>query len=312
MAIYEVYSHPLLVRYRTGICSKATLFLLVVLPLTYIPPLLVAYRSQGFWLKQSTYEEQPNVRFRYEALLVTITSSSGGYVAWSTFQGFNNLVGDRLRIPQVSVREEDKNQDGKMEQLDFSLELPLLPVEDVYGVQLILTFSYQLYRMSTFVMQSMAFVQYTSPVPGAKLYINGDLRLQQRRPLRHQGLDTTYNVSVINGTSPFASSYDLISILSAYQERNVTTVLNNPNPIWLPGRGSSDPFVISGVIRYPVETISYEPGFWEMIKYAWIQYVSILLIFLWVFERVKIFVFQNQVFTTVPASRSTSYKQHLS
>lgn len=48
--------------------------------------------------------------------------------------------------------------------------------------------------MSTFVMQSMAFIQYASPVPGAKLYINGDLRLQQRQPLRYQGLDTTYNV----------------------------------------------------------------------------------------------------------------------
>ncbi|XP_056381814.1 transmembrane protein 231 [Hyla sarda] len=312
MAIYEVYSHPLLVRYRTSICSKATLFLLVVLVLTYIPPLLVAYRSQGFWLKQSTYEEQPNVKFRYEALLIALNSNSGGYVAWSTFQAFNSLVGDRLRIPKVSVREEDQNQDGKMDQLNFNLELPILAVENVYGVQLILTFSYQLYRMSTFVMQSMAFIQYTSAVPGAKLYINGDLRLQQRQPLRHQGLETTYNISVINGTSPFASSYDLTNIISAYQERNVTTFLSNPNPIWLVGRGTSDPFVINAVIRYPVETISYQPGFWEMIKYAWIQYVSVLLIFLWVFERVKIFVFQNQVFTTVPASQYSSFKQHQS
>lgn len=312
MAIYEVYSHPLLVRYRTSICSKATLFLFMVLVLTYIPPLLVAYRSQGFWLKQSTYEEQPNIRFRYEALLIALNSNTGGYVAWSTFQGFNSLVGDRLRIPQVSVREEDGNQDGKMDQLSFNLELPLLPVEDVYGVQLILTFSYQLYRMSTFVMQSMAFIQYASPVPGAKLYINGDLRLQQRQPLRYQGLDTTYNVSVINGTSPFASSYDLTNIISAYQDRNVTTFLSNTNPIWLVGRGTSDPFVINAVIRYPMETISYQPGFWEMIKYAWIQYVSVLLIFLWVFERVKIFVFQNQVFTTVPVSHSSTFKQHQS
>ncbi|KAG9475037.1 transmembrane protein 231 [Eleutherodactylus coqui] len=312
MAIYEVYSHPLLVRYRTSICSKATLFLLLVLVLTYIPPLLVAYRSHGFWLKQSTYEEQPNVRFRYEVLLIALNSNSGGYVAWSTFQGFNSLVGDRLRIPQVSVREEDKNQDGKMDQLNFNLELPLLPVEDVYGVQLILTFSYQLYRMSTFVMQSMAFIQHTSPVPGARLYVNGDLRLQQRRPLRHQGLDNTYNVSVINGTNPFASSYDLTNIISSYQERNVTTVLSNSNPVWLVGRGTSDPFVINAIIRYPVETISYQPGFWEMIKFAWIQYVSVLLIFLWVFERVKIFVFQNQVFTTVPVSHFSSSKPHQS
>ncbi|XP_075138120.1 transmembrane protein 231 [Leptodactylus fuscus] len=312
MAIYEVYSHPLLVRYRTSICSKATLFLFVVLLLTYIPPLLVAYRSQGFWLKRSTYEEQPNVHFRYEALLIALTSTSGGYVAWSTFQGFNNLVGDKLRQPLVSVREEDKNQDGKMDQLNFNLELPVLPVENVYGVQLILTFSYQLYRMSTFVMQSMAFIHYTAPVPGAKLYINGELRLQQRQPLGHQGLDTTYNVSVINGTSQFANSYDLTRIISAYQERNVTTVLSSPNPVWLVGRGTSDPFVINAVIHYPMETISYQPGFWEMIKFAWIQYVSVLLIFLWVFERVKIFVFQNQIFTTVPVSHSSTFKQHQS
>ncbi|XP_018411377.1 PREDICTED: transmembrane protein 231 [Nanorana parkeri] len=312
MAIYEVYSHPYLVRYRATICSKATVFLILVLALTYIPPLLVAYRSQGFWMKRSTYEEQPNVRFQYEVLLIALNSTSGSYVAWSTFQQFNNLIGGRLRIPLVSAREEDSNQDGKMDKLNLRLELPLLSTENVYGVQLILTFSYQLYRMSTFVMQSMAFIQHTSPLPGAQLYVNGDLRLQQRQPLRHQGLDTTYNVSIINGSSLYASSYDLTNIISSYQERNVTTVLNNPSPIWLVGRGASDPFVVNAVIRYPVETITYQPGFWEMIKFGWIQYVSVLLIFLWVFERVKIFVFQNQVLTTVQSSPASLFKQHQS
>ncbi|XP_053555497.1 transmembrane protein 231 [Bombina bombina] len=312
MTMYEVYAHPALQRYRAGICSKATVFLLIVLALTYIPPLLVAFRSQGFWLKQSTYEEQPNVRFKYEVLLIALNSSRGSYVAWSTFQQFNNLVGDRLRIPLVSAREEDKNNDGKMDQLYLKLELPVQALEDIYGVQLILTFSYQLYRMSTFVMQSMAFIQYSSPIPGAQLYINGDLKLQQRQPLNHQGLDTRYNVSVINGTSPFASAYELTNIVSSYQERNITTVLYDPSPVWLVGRATSDPFVITANIRYPVESISYIPGFWEMIKYAWIQYVSILLIFLWVFERVKIFVFQNQVLTTVPLPLVAPSKPHQS
>ncbi|KAM5137879.1 transmembrane protein 231 [Mantella aurantiaca] len=307
MAIYEVYSHPYLVRYRSSVCSKASVFLIIALLLTYIPPLLVTYRSQGFWLKRSTYEEQPNVRFQYEVLLIALNGTSGSYVAWSTFQNFNNLIGGSLRIPLVSAREEDSNQDGKMDKLNFRLELPLLRTENVYGVQLILTFSYQLYRMSTFVMQSMAFIQHTSPIPGAQLYINGDLRLQQRQPLRHQGLDTTYNVSIINGFSPYASSYDLTSIISSYQERNVTTVLNNPSPVWLVGRGASDPFVVNAVIRYPVETCTYQPGFWEMIKFGWIQYVSVLLIFLWVFERVKIFVFQNQVLTTVQSPPPASF-----
>ena len=47
MAVYEVYAHPALLRYKTSICTKATLFIVTVLCLTYIPPLLVAYRSQG-------------------------------------------------------------------------------------------------------------------------------------------------------------------------------------------------------------------------------------------------------------------------
>ncbi|CAH2324035.1 transmembrane 231 [Pelobates cultripes] len=312
MTIYEVYSHPALLRYRAKVCSAATLFLLIVLALTYIPPLLVAYRSQGFWLKQSTYQEQPNVRFRYEILLIASSSTNGDFVAWSTFPQFNSLVGDRLRMPQVSAREEDQNSDGKMDQLFFKLELPLQSTENVYSVQLMLTFSYQLYRMSTIIMQSMIFIQHASPIPGAELYINGDLRLQQRGPLEHQGLDTTYNVSVINGSSPFANAYQLTNIIAAYQQRNLTTVLNNPSQVWLVGRADAEPFVINVTIRYPVETISYPLCFWEMIKFAWIQYVSVLLIFLWVFERVKVFVFQNQVLTTIPERMPSAIKPHQS
>lgn len=95
----------------------------------------------------------------------------------------------------------------------------------------------------------------------------------------------------------------------------VTTILTDPNPIWLVGRAAEAPFVINAIIRYPVEVISYLPGFWEMIKFAWIQYVSILLIFLWLFERIKRFVFQNQVVITIPVTavpRGELYKEHFS
>uniref|UniRef100_A0A8D2DBF5 Transmembrane protein 231 n=1 Tax=Sciurus vulgaris TaxID=55149 RepID=A0A8D2DBF5_SCIVU len=311
MALYELFSHPAERGYRAGLCSKAALFLLLAAALTYIPPLLVAYRSHGFWLKRSSYEEQPTVRFQHQVLLVALLGPEhGGFLAWSTFPAFNRLQGDHLRVPLVSTREEDRNQDGKMDMLHFKLELPLQSTEHVLGVQLILTFSYQLHRMATFVMQSMAFLQSSFAVPGSQLYVNGDLRLQQKQPLRYSGLDVRYNVSVINGSSPFAHDYDLTNIVAAYQERNVTTVLNDANPIWLVGRAAEAPFVINAIIRYPVE-----PGFWEMVKFAWVQYVSILLIFLWVFKRIKIFVFQNQVVTTIPVMampQGEVFKEHVS
>lgn len=299
MAFYEVYSHPALIRYKTSVCTKATVFVIVVLCLTYIPPLLVAYRSQGFWVKRSSYEEQPLVRFQYQSLIVAATNTKGDYVAWSTFPNFNNMQGANLRIPSIQVREEDLNQDGKMDRLIFRLQLPLKPEEQVYSIQLLLTFSYQLMRMSTVVMQTLAYVQYSSPVPGAQLFLSGDLRLHQRTPLPHRGAHTVYNVSVIDGSSPFASAYDLVSIIGAYQDRNLTTVLSCPSPVWTVGRAAGSPFQLTAEIRYPMELISYRPGFWETIKFAWIQYVSILLIFLWVFNKVKTFVFQNQVLPTI-------------
>lgn len=300
MAFYEIYSHPTVIRYKTSVCTKATLFIVVVICLTYIPPLLVAYRSQGFWLKRSSYEEQPVVRFQYQTLMVATTSTRGDYVAWSTFPRLNNLLGANFRIPAVSVREEDENQDGKLDRLIFQLQLPLKPEEQVYNIQLLLTFSYQLFRMSTVAMQSLAYVDFSSAVPGARLFISGDLRLQQRVPLPHRGLYNIYNVSVIDSSSPFASAYELDNIIRKYQQRNLTTLLSSSMPVWTVGRAAASPFKLNAEIRYPVEVISYRPGFWETIKFAWIQYVSVLLIFLWVFERIQRFVFEKQVLGTVP------------
>lgn len=47
MALYQLFSHPVERGYRAGLCSKAALFLLLTTALTYIPPLLVAFRSHG-------------------------------------------------------------------------------------------------------------------------------------------------------------------------------------------------------------------------------------------------------------------------
>lgn len=307
MAFYEVYSHPALITYKTSVWTKATLFLVVVICLTYISPLLVAYRSQGFWLKRSSYEEQPVVRFQYQTLMLASTSPQGDYVAWSTFPHLNHMLGAHLRIPAVSVREEDQNQDGKLDLLTFQLQLPLKSEEQIYSVQLLLTFSYQLFRMSTVVMQSLAYVQFSSAVPGAKLFISGDLRLQQKTPLPHRGLYSVYNVSVIDSASPFASAYELDNIIKNYQQRNLTTVLSSPMPVWTVGRAASAPFELNAEIRYPTEVISYRPGFWETIKFAWIQYVSVLLIFLWVFERIQRFVFQKQAVPTLPVVQGKTH-----
>ena len=63
--------------------------------------------------------------------------------------------------------------------------------------------------MSTVVMQTLAYVQHSSSVPGTKLFISGDLRLQQRTPLPHRGLYNIYNVRGHRVTVVFSPALSL-------------------------------------------------------------------------------------------------------
>ena len=45
-----------------------------------------------------------------------------------------------------------------------------------------------------------------------------------------------------------------------------------------------------------------------MLKWAWVQYVSILIVFVYVFRQIKTFVFSNQILPTI----TRSSKQHQS
>ena len=49
--------------------------------------------------------------------------------------------------------------------------------------------------------------------------------------------------------------------------------------------------------------------FYQMLKWAWVQYVSILIVFVYVFRQIKTFVFSNQI---LPTRCSSAAKQHQS
>ncbi|XP_033125261.1 transmembrane protein 231-like, partial [Anneissia japonica] len=199
----------------------------------------------------------------------------------------------------LQTREEDSNRDGKPDQLDYSIQVPLLDTQEVYSVKLLLIFDYRLYRMSQLRMESMAYIQHSSPLSGAELITDGELRLRLKSPLAHKGADSRYNVPVINQDAIFATDYELGNIFNQYLDRNVTTSFVCEYPVWVTARARSQDFRVKGTVRYPQEIIPYVPGFWYVIKWGWIQYVSILLIFVVICDRIKVFVFQNQVVNTI-------------
>ena len=134
MALYELFAHPVERGYRAGLCSKAALFLLLATALTYIPPLLVAFRSHGesaprpgrcalrsaTWLPRRLPDpglcaphscylrvlvETEQLRGAANRALPAPGAARGltRIRAWSTFPAFNRLQEGHLRVPLVSV-----------------------------------------------------------------------------------------------------------------------------------------------------------------------------------------------------------------
>lgn len=98
-------------------------------------------------------------------------------------------------------------------------------------------------------------------------------------------------------------SYDIHSLF--YYTHAVRVVWNNQYPVWT--NGESNNFTIQIQLKYPTFTVAYQPNFWQYLKFAWVQYLAVFLVFWWVLSYAQSFVFANQVILT---SRKRTEKWH--
>lgn len=207
MPMYNLYSHPYRKIYKASLCSKASFFQLISFALTVICPLLIAYRSQGFWMKINTYRETPSVRFKYDYLLYLQGNRSDSYLLWTSFPGLAQLEDAHLRVPVMRVYEPDDDKDGKADYLQLNANLPLSVDERVQEVVIMLIFDYRLQLHSRFQMQSMVYGKYESLSGGVALNIDADMQIMQKMPLRYRGVDTRFDTPIVNTTSLDASDF---------------------------------------------------------------------------------------------------------
>jgi len=290
-----VWRQGLATRHTASLCSLATAFHLLTSLLVVVAPLLLAYRSRGFWVRAAEYREQPEVHWRHELLLLA-ELGQGGQLGWSTEPALAALLGEAGRLPVIRSREEDTNRDGLLDQLTIKLTLPLRPGEEVVAVNTLLVFDVKLHQFSS--VQLTGLLHLTgSGFPGSGVHTVGDLRVVQRAPLAPSGRDTRYTASPLPAAGR-PEELGLAAILTSYSARNLTTRLQDQYSVWSPGRGSPE-FTVSATVRYPVQTLAYTPGLWQVLKWGWVQYLSFLLVFLYLAARVRDFVFGEQVVATL-------------
>jgi transmembrane protein 231 len=175
----------------------------------------------------------------------------------------------------------------------------------VKKVTALFAFDYELAGTVTMAMNSMAYVQGSSPTSGSGMFVDGYLKLEQMDAIRADTSRYDYNYSVF----PFAEHGELVTqtreatelqiatVMNAYIARNETTHYDYKYPVWM--SAESPDFTFQARIRIPAsQQVLYRPGFLELCKYAWVQILSTYLIFWWLFTKFEWVVFHFRIVPT--------------
>lgn len=75
-----------------------------------------------------------------------------------------------------------------------------------------------------------------------------------------------------------------------------------PMAVW-ENANAPENFTLELKLSYPVFDVVYMPGFWQLVKFAWIQYLAIFWVFWFLLSKVQSFVYHNQVVLTLSGKK---------
>ncbi|KAF9804086.1 hypothetical protein SFRURICE_020514 [Spodoptera frugiperda] len=295
MGLYKLFSYNVEVQYMSCFLSKATLFTLTTTILNFILPFIIAYRGRGFWLRSHSFYEQPVVQFTYEYLLVAETDDPTVSIqCGATNESFGDFMKNEENCVEFQVQEYDVTGDKNNDVLDFKFFINVPQDRTVTSLILMLGLNFQLKSVCPLQMQSLALVnkEFTTPPSGFKYFADLEFYQTAHLPCKHNLMHTKYNSSVFN--------YDIKKpgntidyILEKYYMREVTTHTKTLYSRSQNGHTGSVQIQVS--VRVPEMEVKYIPSFIQEIKWAWPQYLSLVVVFYWIFNKIKKFVFNNRL-----------------
>jgi hypothetical protein len=293
----EVYSTPLKKRFYAPVVSISYAFKVLYYVGLFVLPFMLASASPGFWKTQETRYEQPYVEYMHKVILQA-EGESGEFLLWSTIPEYNSIVGkSRVRYPApISSREIDHDLDGKADQFELTLTLPLKSGEKVHRFSALVFFNYQLQTHVRLDMESSILLQAESALPGSAVNFYGDLRFHQDNAIPSKGVRDAYAGVTIDPTElDTVQDVQFPALLKQVMERNETTSFDGVSH-WTSGEFGS--FTVKLLLDFPATPIRYVPDSAEVIKFALAQYIGFFAMVFVLCTIVREFVYTNQIFET--------------
>lgn len=232
---FEVHREPLYRRYYASYASGAFCYAICFGFVLIFLPLMIAYNSSSFWIKENVLYEQPTVSYRYQAIVEVFgkMKSTGNPFAlyYSSSSILNQQHSNNLRIPVLQTAEIDDNRDGIIDRMEVIMNMPLQPDELVTGMSAVFLHDVKLKTRARYVFDAASLVQFEGSTPISHLRIDGDIKVRQTWPLTVKGGfkapysgDSLLSTSPSNAVSETLTSQYAIMSKSAGRNRKSCTV----------------------------------------------------------------------------------------
>ena len=297
-----LFSQALLKIFRAPAFSCSFLFCFFLFIVIAILPFFLGFATYDFWKARQFYLEQPQVLYRKE-LLITVYSeqesvsgssliTSPSVQFFSTLGSINRMYYESLSPMTIVSSLLDYNFDGYAEMYDFNITVYTDP-SNIKSIKILSFYDYQIRDRIKMDLVGLAYSEVNTPAGAAYVYIDGDLEFIQKNLMKPSPtINSDYNYSVLSTSS--ASENFLPTLLLVNNDRNFTTNYNY-NYMVAP-RGLDSSCKISMKVRIPVyQKYEYAPGFLEVMKFAWVQYVSLLIPIGYLIYRFAGFIYRNQI-----------------
>jgi len=186
------------------------------------------------------------------------------------------------------------------------MQMPLAPSEQITSIGALFFYDVGVSMKARYLFDAAAYINYQAPGGMSSFSVDGDLKMRQTWALNAKGgIKVPYQSNTLLTISPTTSATDasISKILSVAAARNLSL---NFEPayqyaerrVYAPTDVSLQTFNSSFVLRVHEQAVRYAPAASEVLKYAWIQYISFFAIISFLLFRINSFVFRHQLLHT--------------
>ena len=299
----EVFRENVCRVYSAPFCSFAHFFSVATSVLAIILPFFLAYpfhNNGTIWMKEDTYWEQPDVEYRYEFIAVLNAKQQGSdnlkEIYYSTEAARNQLSSYNSRTALIRSQDIDENVDGLTDKIICNVVIPLEDNEEIYSVEAILLASYRLKDRIKLNTEALIHVQKDSGIPRKGFYAVSDIELKQAYPMEIRNyFSTIYEEDpLFDGDSTDQRLGSIHKIMEHFHQRQYSAGSRNKYTAWTNNEDDKK-FKLKMIVNVPTQQVRYIPKTAEVIKAAWIKYLSILVITSYIVRSSSSFIFSQQL-----------------